>query len=82
MKQPISITHNLNAYKDGQKWITYCKLCGLEGDELFGVHCTGKVEPVICITDTRPQDLDNIIKNDVDKSNIDAYYANHINERY
>ena len=68
MKQPISITHNLNAYKDGHKWVTFCKLCGLEGDELFGVHCTGKVEPVI--------------KNDVEKSYINAYYADHINAYY
>ena len=51
--------HNLNAYKWNHQWVTFCKLCGLEGSDLEGKHCTGKVEPVI--------------KNGVDKFDIDAY---------
>jgi hypothetical protein len=51
--------HNLNAYHNGHEWVTYCKLCGLQSEELQGKHCTGKVEPVI--------------KNGVDKFDIDAY---------
>ncbi len=53
------MTHNLNAYKDGHTWITYCKLCGLEADQLLGSQCAGKVEP--------------IVKKDVDKVTIDRY---------
>ncbi len=52
-------THNLNAYKDGHTWITYCKLCGLEADQLLGSQCAGKVE--------------SIVKEGVDKTIIDAY---------
>ncbi len=55
--------HKLNVYYDRYRkhgqWITYCELCGLESDELFGKHCAGKVEP--------------IVKEDVDKSDIDDY---------
>ncbi len=53
------MTHDLNAYKDGHTWITYCKLCGLEADQLLGSQCAGKVE--------------SIVKKDVDKVTIDRY---------
>jgi len=53
------IPHNLNAYKDGYTWITYCKLCGLEADQLLGTQCAGKVTP--------------IVKEGVDKDITDAY---------
>jgi len=53
------VIHNLNAYKDGHTWITYCKLCGLEADQLLGTQCEGKVTP--------------IVKEGVDKLTIDAY---------
>lgn len=51
--------HHLNAYKDGSTWITYCKLCGLEADQLLGSQCAGKIEP--------------IVKEGVDKAMIDQY---------
>lgn len=35
--------HRLNAYKDGNIWITYCELCGKEADELLGSKCIGTV---------------------------------------
>ncbi len=59
------MTHNLNAYKDGHTWITYCKLCGLEADQLLGSQCTGKIEP--------------IVKEGVDKVMIDDYVNTLIN---
>jgi len=53
------MNHNLNAYKDDHIWITYCKLCGLEADQLLGTQCEGKVTP--------------IVKEGVDKDITDAY---------
>ena len=70
--------HNLNAYKWNHQWVTFCKLCGLEGDDLEGKHCTGKVEPVIKSLKGVDSWFDDdgrqhLFKNGVDKSDIDAY---------
>jgi len=27
------MTHTLDAYKDGFKWVVFCKVCGLENPE-------------------------------------------------
>ena len=60
------MNHYLDAYKDGHKWVTFCRTCGKEENEIFengsllSGPCSGPKYDV---------------KNTVDKSSIDDYVS-------
>lgn len=43
--------HDIKAYKDGHKLVSYCHLCGLEADEIVNPLCGGK--PIIKLNGKR-----------------------------
>jgi hypothetical protein len=37
--------HDIGYYSDGNRKVAFCRVCGVEGDDLYSAECPGEYQP-------------------------------------